>query len=225
MRVLLIEDDAMIAQAVKAALTDELYTVEHVADGRDALMMLSVNKYGFVLLDLGLPGLDGMNVLKTFRANTKAPSTPIIIMTARDGLQDRLEGLDAGADDYIVKPFHMSELLARMRAVLRRKNLSTERTLTNGIITLNVVDKTASLEGHDKPITLSRREYSLLATLLTRPGAIYSRRQLEESIYEPGEEPESNAIEFLIHALRKKLSSEVIKNIRGLGWMVPRGAD
>lgn len=225
MRVLLVEDDVMIAQAVKAALTDELYTVEHVADGRDALMMLSVNEYGFVLLDLGLPGLDGMSVLKTFRAHAKETNTPIIIMTARDALQDRLDGLDAGADDYIVKPFHMSELLARMRAVLRRKNLSTERTLTNGIISLNVVDKTVSVVGQDKPITLSRREYSLLETLLTRPGAIYSRRQLEESIYEPGEEPESNAIEFLIHALRKKLGSEVIKNIRGLGWMVPKGAN
>lgn len=224
MRVLLVEDDAMIAQAVKAALTDELYTVEHVADGRDALMMLSMNEYGFVLLDLGLPGLDGMTVLKTFRGNTKGESVPLIIMTARDALQDRLDGLDAGADDYIVKPFHMSELLARMRAVMRRKNLSTEQTLTNGTITLNLIDKTVSLAGNDTPITLSRREYALLATLLTRPGAIYSRRQLEESIYEPGEEPESNAIEFLIHALRKKLGTDVIKNVRGLGWMVQKGA-
>ena len=126
MRILLVEDDPMIAQAVKGALADEMYTVEHVANGRDALMMLSVNDYGFLLLDLGLPGVDGMTVLKTLRANAQGEkkSIPVIILTARDGLDDRLEGLDAGADDYLVKPFHMSELLARIRAVLRRKNKS-----------------------------------------------------------------------------------------------------
>ena len=226
MRILLVEDDPMIAQAVKGALADEMYTVEHVANGRDALMMLSVNDYGFLLLDLGLPGVDGMTVLKTLRANAQGEkkSIPVIILTARDGLDDRLEGLDAGADDYLVKPFHMSELLARIRAVLRRKNKSTENTLTNGLVTLNTSEKNATLTGADSPITLSRREYALLAALLARPGSILSRRRIEESIYEPGEEPESNAVEYLIHSLRKKLGPEVIKNVRGLGWMVEKGS-
>ena len=226
MRILLVEDDPMIAEAVKGALADEMYTVEHVANGRDALMMLSVNDYGFLLLDLGLPGVDGMTVLKTLRANAQGEkkSIPVIILTARDGLDDRLEGLDAGADDYLVKPFHMSELLARIRAVLRRKNKSTENTLTNGLVTLNTSEKTATLAGTDSPITLSRREYALLAALLARPGSILSRRRIEESIYEPGEEPESNAVEYLIHSLRKKLGPEVIKNVRGLGWMVEKGS-
>lgn len=226
MRILLVEDDPMIAEAVKGALADEMYTVEHVANGRDALMMLSVNDYGFLLLDLGLPGVDGMTVLKTLRANAQGEkkSIPVIILTARDGLDDRLEGLDAGADDYLVKPFHMSELLARIRAVLRRKNNSTENTLTNGLVTLNTSEKNATLTGADSPITLSRREYALLAALLARPGSILSRRRIEESIYEPGEEPESNAVEYLIHSLRKKLGPEVIKNVRGLGWMVEKGS-
>ncbi len=226
MRILLVEDDPMIAEAVKGALADEMYTVEHVANGRDALMMLSVNDYGFLLLDLGLPGVDGMTVLKTLRANAQGEkkSIPVIILTARDGLDDRLEGLDAGADDYLVKPFHMSELLARIRAVLRRKNKSTENTLTNGLVTLNTSEKNATLTGADSPITLSRREYALLAALLARPGSILSRRRIEESIYEPGEEPESNAVEYLIHSLRKKLGPEVIKNVRGLGWMVEKGS-
>ena len=226
MRVLLVEDDPMIAQAVKGALADEMYTVEHVANGRDALMMLSVNEYGFVLLDLGLPGLDGMTVLRTLRENAEGSkkNVPVIILTARDGLDDRLEGLDAGADDYLVKPFHISELLARIRAVLRRKNQTTENALSNGIVTLDVREKTAILASDTNPVILSRREYALLAALLSRPGTILSRRKIEERIYEPGEEPESNAIEYLIHSLRKKLGSNVIKNVRGLGWMVEKGS-
>ena len=226
MRILLVEDDPMIAQAIKGALADEMYTVEQVANGRDALMMLSVNEYGFLLLDLGLPGVDGMTVLRTLRANAEGQkkNIPVIILTARDGLDVRLEGLDAGADDYLVKPFHMSELLARIRAVLRRKNQTTENALTNGLVTVNVSEKTATVAGNSTPIVLSRREYALLAALLARPGTILSRRRIEERIYEPGEEPESNAVEYLIHSLRKKLGPSVIKNVRGLGWMVEKGS-
>ncbi len=224
MRILLVEDDPMISQAVKGALTDEMYTVEQVANGRDALMMLSVNDYGFVLLDLGLPGVDGMTILRTLRTQAKGDKkdVPVIILTARDGLDDRLEGLDAGADDYLVKPFHISELLARIRAVLRRRNKTSDLSLTNGIVTLDVAEKTAKLASSDKTIALSRREYALLAALLARPGSILSRRKIEERIYEPGEEPESNAVEYLIHSLRKKLGNDVIKNVRGLGWMVEK---
>ena len=148
----------------------------------------------------------------------------MIILTARDALQARLDGLDAGADDYLVKPFHISELIARMRAVLRRKNQAVDNTLTNGTITLDIQDKTAAVKDNPKPIALSRREYALLAALLARPGAILSKRSLEERIYEPGEEPESNAVEYLIHSLRKKLGPQVIKNVRGLGWMVDKSS-
>ena len=167
-----------------------------------------------------------MTVLRTLRANAEGQkkNIPVIILTARDGLDDRLEGLDAGADDYLVKPFHMSELLARIRAVLRRKNQTAENALTNGLVTVNISEKTATVAGNSTPIVLSRREYALLAALLARPGTILSRRRIEERIYEPGEEPESNAVEYLIHSLRKKLGPNVIKNVRGLGWMVEKGS-
>ncbi len=222
MKVLLIEDDPLIAQAVKSSLIDDAYVVETATNGTDALSLIALQEYGFILLDLGLPGIDGMTVLKTLRGSPKK-ETPVIIMTARDGLNDRLEGLDAGADDYLVKPFHMSELLARMRAVLRRKAQSVVNTLSNGVVTLNIQEKTAKIVDSDETVALSKREYALLAALLARPGAILSKRTLEERIYEPGEEPESNAVEYLIHSLRKKLGSATIKNVRGLGWMVAKG--
>lgn len=222
MRVLLIEDDPLIAQAVKSSLSDDAYVVETASNGADALTMIAVQDYGFILLDLGLPGIDGMTVLKTLRASPKK-DTPVIIMTARDGLDDRLQGLDAGADDYLVKPFHMSEMLARMRAVLRRKTQTVVNTLSNGVIALNIEEKTAKILASNEIVALSKREYVLLAALLARPGAILSKRSLEERIYEPGEEPESNAVEYLIHSLRKKLGTSAIKNVRGLGWMVTKG--
>lgn len=217
MRILLVEDDPMIADAVKSALADEAHAVQLVTNGRNALAQLSVNTYQLVLLDLGLPGLDGMTVLRTLRAEKK--DVPVIILTARDALEDRLQGLDAGADDYLVKPFHMSELLARMRAVMRRRNGAADNTLTNGILTLH--DDTKSVEIEGKTLPLTKREFALLSALLARPGAILSRRALEDRIYGAGEEPESNAVEYLIHALRKKLGAEAIRNVRGLGWMVP----
>ncbi len=217
MRILLVEDDPMIADAVKSALADEAHAAQLVTNGRNALAQLSVNTYQLVLLDLGLPGLDGMTVLRTLRAEKK--DVPVIILTARDALEDRLQGLDAGADDYLVKPFHMSELLARMRAVMRRRNGAADNTLTNGILTLH--DDTKSVEIEGKTLPLTKREFALLSALLARPGAILSRRALEDRIYGAGEEPESNAVEYLIHALRKKLGAEAIRNVRGLGWMVP----
>lgn len=217
MRILLVEDDPMIADAVKSALSDEAHAVQLVTNGRNALAQLAVNTYQLVLLDLGLPGVDGMTVLRTLRAEKK--DVPVIILTARDALEDRLQGLDAGADDYLVKPFHMSELLARMRAVMRRRNGAADNTLTNGILTLHVDTKSVEIEGRTLPLT--KREFALLSALLSRPGAILSRRALEDRIYGAGEEPESNAVEYLIHALRKKLGAEAIRNVRGLGWMVP----
>ena len=216
MRILLVEDDPMIADAVKAALSDEAHAVHLVTNGRNALAQLSVNTFQLVLLDLGLPSVDGMTVLRTMRAEKN--DTPVIILTARDDLEDRLQGLDAGADDYLVKPFHMSELLARMRAVMRRRNGASDNNLTNGVLTLHMDTKTAEMNGKD--FTLTKREFALLNALLVRPGAILSRRALEDRIYGAGEEPESNAVEYLIHSLRKKLGADTIRNVRGLGWMV-----
>ena len=171
-----------------------------------------------MLLDLGLPKKDGLDVLRSIRS--KGNQIPLLVITARDAVQDRIQGLDAGADDYVLKPFEMSELLARMRAVLRRKGNTAIPALTNGVITLDPTTHDVSLGG--EKIRLSSREFSLLYTLMIRPGAILSRSQLEERIYGWNEEVESNAIEFLIHSLRKKMGSGSIKNVRGVGWMVAR---
>lgn len=174
-----------------------------------------------MLLDLGLPGKDGLEVLSSIRAQ-KNP-VPLLIITARDGLDDRLRGLDGGADDYVLKPFEMAELLARMRAVLRRKGGSATPVLSNGVVSLDPATREAVVNSGSS-VQLSNREFSLLQALLVRPGAILSRSDLEDRIYEWGKEVESNAVEFLIHALRRKLGSEVIKNIRGVGWMVSKDA-
>ena len=221
MRVLLVEDDPMIGYAIHGALKDASYATDWVKDGATALTTLGCQHYDLVLLDLGLPGKDGLEVLASIRA--KDNPIPLLIITARDGLDDRLRGLDGGADDYVSKPFQMAELLARMRAVLRRKGGTAAPVLSNGMVSLDPATKEASVNG-GSPVQLSNREFSLLQALLVRPGAILSRSELEDRIYGWGEEVESNAVEFLIHALRRKLGSEVIKNVRGVGWMVSKGA-
>ncbi|WP_434633549.1 response regulator [Chromobacterium sp. CV08] len=220
MRVLLIEDDAMIGEAVRAALRDEGQAVDWVRDGRSALTARGCQHYDLVLLDLGLPGRDGQSVLAAIRAGGDA--IPLLVITARDGLDDRLRALDGGADDYLVKPFEMAELLARMRAVSRRKGGSAAPLLGNGVVSLDPATRMATIAG-GAPIPLSNREFSLLHALLLRPGAILSRGNLEDRIYGWGDEVESNAVEFLIHSLRRKLGSDVIKNVRGVGWMVSKG--
>lgn len=188
-----------------------------------------------VLLDLGLPGKDGLQVLRTIRS--KGDAVPVLITTARDGVDDRIAGLDAGADDYVIKPFDMNELLARMRAVLRRKSGMGTPVLENGLLRLDPATyevwrldgASADAGGHtecnteQEGVRLSKREFALLYALMLRPGAILSRAQLEDRVYGWGEEVESNAVEFLIHALRRKLGSDAIKNVRGAGWMVPKG--
>lgn len=220
MRILLVEDDAMIGEAIQDALKDAGYAVDWVNNGLTALSALDTQTYDQVLLDLGLPGKDGLGVLDSIRARNDP--VPLLIITARDSLDDRLRGLDGGADDYLLKPFEMAELLARMRAVMRRKGGSASPVLTNGIVSLDPVSKCASSpEAVD--VQLSNREFSLLQALLVRPGAILSRGDLEDRIYGWGHEVESNAVEFLIHALRRKLGSHIIKNVRGMGWMVSRG--
>lgn len=221
MRILLVEDDAMVGEAIQAALIDASYAADWVKDGLLALAALDTQRYDLVLLDLGLPGKDGQAVLGSIRDNNNA--VPLIILTARDSLNDRLRGLDAGADDYMLKPFDVAELLARMRAVLRRKGGSAMPLLGNGVVTLDPGTKEASTE-QAGGVRLSGREFALLQALLIRPGAILSRADLEDRIYGWGNEVESNAVEFLIHALRRKLGSHVIKNVRGVGWMVSKSA-
>lgn len=219
MRVLLIEDDPMIGEVIHGALKDASYAADWVKNGQTALHTLACQQYDLILLDLGLPGKDGLTVLKSIRARDNP--VPLLIITARDGLEDRIDGLDAGADDYVLKPFEMAELLARMRAVMRRKGGVASPLLCNGLISLDPATRKASvLEG--EAWQLSNREFALLQALMIRPGTILSRTELEERIYGWGEEVESNAIEFLIHALRKKLGTEVIKNVRGVGWMVSK---
>lgn len=222
MRVLLVEDDPMIGEAVQAALKDASYAVDWIKDGLSALSTLASQHYDLVLLDLGLPGKDGLEVLSRIRAQANA--VPLLIITARDGLEDRLRGLDGGADDYVLKPFEMTELLARMRAVLRRKGGSAVPLLSNGVLSLDPATRQAIVLGSAAGAQLSNREFALLQALLVRPGAILSRSELEDRIYGWGEEVESNAVEFIIHALRRKLGSAVIKNIRGVGWMVTKDA-
>jgi two-component system OmpR family response regulator len=221
MRVLLVEDDPMIGDAIQDALKDAAYAVDWAKNGQTALASISCQYYDVVLLDLGLPGKDGLEVLNIIRA--KGDVVPLLIITARDGLDDRLRGLDGGADDYLLKPFAMAELLARMRAVLRRKSAgSAIPILSNGVVSLDPTTREAMTDTC-YPVRLSSREFALLQALLIRPGAILSRSDLEDRIYGWGEEVESNAVEFLIHALRRKLGSNLIKNVRGVGWMVSKG--
>lgn len=218
MRVLLVEDDRMIGDVVAQTLRDESYAVDWVRDGQTALDTLATQMYGVVLLDLGLPKKDGMEVLRSIRG--KNNPVPVLVITARDTLDDRIRGLDSGADDYILKPFEMAELLARMRAVVRRKGGVAGPVLSNGVIALDPATREVDLNG--VTVALSGREFALLMALMVRPGAILSRSDLEDRIYGWNEEVESNAVEFIIHALRKKLGSEVIKNVRGMGWMVAK---
>lgn len=218
MRVLLAEDDKMIGAAVVEALKDAAYAVDWVRDGGLALEATRSETYDLALLDLGLPEVDGLDVLKTIRAaNVKLP---VIILTARDALDDRIRGLDLGADDYLIKPFEIQELLARMRAVIRREGSGASPILSNGKILLDPATREASFYGENA--ILSAREFALLQALLLRPGVILSRADLEGHIYGWSEEVESNAVEFLIHAIRKKLGASAIRNVRGVGWMVDR---
>lgn len=220
MRVLLVEDHRMIGEAVEQALKDAAYSVDWARDAFTALSTLDIDAeiYDIVLLDLGLPDRDGLDVLRHLRSGRS--SIPVLILTARDAVEDRIKGLDLGADDYVVKPFDMGELLARMRAVIRRKAGTAAPVLASGSLTLDPASREAAFEKNT--CRLSAREYALLHALLLRPGAILSREMLENRIYGWNEEVASNAVEFLIHSIRRKLGPNVIKNVRGLGWMVPK---
>lgn len=220
MRILLAEDDLMVGEVVADSLRDASYAVDWVKNGNDALTSCLAQYYDIVLLDLGLPGKEGFSVLAELRR--QGSSVPVVIVTARDALPDRLHGLDSGADDYLIKPFEFSELLARIRAVMRRHNGNSEQRLSNGILSLSPVSHEVCLLASCETFLLSNREYALLEALLLRPGKILSRSDLEDRIYGWGEEVESNAVEFFIHALRKKLGRDTIKNVRGVGWLVSK---
>ncbi len=221
MRILLVEDDEMIGEVIRDTLKDESYAVDWVNHGNVAITCFDCHPYDLVLLDLGLPGKEGLEILRHIRS--KNSTIPVLMVTARSGLDSRLQGLDNGADDYILKPFEMAELLARIRVALRRKSGSGVPILSNGIVSLDPTTREATVE-KAAPIQLSNREFALLQALLVRPGAILSRPDIENRIYGWGEEVESNAVEFLIHSLRRKLGSHVIKNVRGAGWMVSKHA-
>jgi two-component system OmpR family response regulator len=218
MKVLLVEDDVMVGAAISEALADAGYAVTWLTDGPHAGSALQRHSFEFLLLDLGLPGRDGLQVLSEIRL--ASDPIPVILITARDGVEHRVKGLDMGADDYLVKPFEVNELLARIRAVTRRRAGTAAPLISNGAVSLNPSTKEASsIKGM---VQLSKREYALLYALLLRPGAILSRAELEDRIYGWGEEVESNVVDFIIHGIRKKLGSDVIHNVRGLGWSVGR---
>lgn len=218
MRVLLIEDDVLIGNGLVAALKVAGMSVDWVRDGLNAQDALLDSGYAVALLDLGLPGMDGMAVLRA--ARRQGVETPVLIITARDAVESRVAGLDLGADDYLVKPFEVSELLARIRALLRRRAGRATLRLSTGEAELDTGTHEFSRGGQTG--VLPAREFALMQALMERPGHILSRAQIEERIYGWGDEVESNAVEVLIHAIRRKFGKGAILNIRGAGWMVPK---
>ena len=218
MRLLLVEDDAMIGEAVLQVLRSEHYAVDWVRDGIMADQALKTERYDLLLLDLGLPKRDGLEVLRALRARRDA--VPVLIATARDGVAERIAGLDAGADDYVVKPYDIDELLARVRALLRRSAGRGEPVFEHKGVSLNPATREATV--HGQPVQLSAREWAVLEPLIARPGAVLTRVQLEEKLYSWKDDISSNAVEVYIHNVRKKLGSEVIQTVRGLGYVVPK---
>jgi DNA-binding response OmpR family regulator len=216
MRVLLVEDDEMIGDSLAHALRANGFSVDWVKEGLLAQSALDDGGYACVLLDLGLPKRDGTEVLR--RARSQGDQTPVLVLTARDGLDDRVAGLDIGADDYLVKPYEFRELLARMRAVIRRRDGAAHSLIGGADIQLDLTTREVLLQGERSQ--LSAREFALLHALLERPGAILSRDQLESRIYGWGEEVSSNAVDVLIHGMRRKLGADTIRNVRGLGWRI-----
>ncbi len=208
----------MIGEQLLDLLRAEDYAVDWVRDGELADAALQAQAYDLVLLDLGLPRKDGMSVLRSLRARKQA--MPVLIMTARDAVEQRIAGLDAGADDYVLKPFDLDELLARIRALLRRASGRAEPVYSHKGVSINPVSREVLAEG--RPVTLSAREWAVLEPLLARPGLVLSRQQLEDKLYSWKDEISSNAVEVYIHGIRKKLGAGLIENVRGVGYRVPR---
>ncbi|WDZ95730.1 response regulator [Herbaspirillum sp. WKF16] len=217
MRVLLVEDDPMVGEAVRKGLRQDGFAIDWVQDGKSADAALRNEDYAMLLLDLGLPQKDGLAVLRTMRERGNA--IPVLITTARDAVADRVAGLDAGADDYLIKPFDLEELSARMRALLRRQSGRADSLVQVREVVLNPATHEVTVAG--APVSLSAREFTLLHAFMDRPGVVLSRAQLEEKLYGWDDSIESNAVEVHIHALRKKVGSDFIKNVRGVGYLVP----
>lgn len=216
MRVLLVEDDLMIGRAVRQGLGGAGFAVDWVTDGRAAELALANDVYDLALLDLGLPAKNGMVLLKELRARGNA--IPVLVVTARDAVPDRIAGLNAGADDYLQKPFDLDELIARVRALLRRRAGNAAPLLACGPLTLDPVRREVWLQ--DAAVNLSAKEFALLEALLQRPGAVLSREQLEDAVYGWRNEVASNAVEVHLHNLRRKLGAGIIRNVRGVGYKV-----
>jgi DNA-binding response OmpR family regulator len=218
MRLLLVEDDPLLGDGIRAGLVQAGFTVDWIKDGEHARSALETEHYALVVLDLGLPRLGGGDLLRQLR--TRGDDTPVLILTARDTVSDRVSGLDAGADDYLVKPFDLDELTARIRALLRRAGGRATPLLHHGTLEVDPAAHRVTLDG--QPVELSPREFAILAELLENRGRVLSRERLENSLYGWSGEVESNAVEVHIHHLRKKLGSELIRTIRGVGYMVEK---
>lgn len=218
MRILLVEDDALLGDAIQAGLKQAGHAVDWARDGVKAELALATENYAAVVLDLGLPRKDGLTLLGELRAQGK--TLPVLILTARDTVEDRIRGLDAGADDYLVKPIDLAELQARLRALLRRASGTPAPLLEVTGITLDPATRRVTRNGEE--VELSAREYALLYALLQHPGRALSRAQLEEQLYAWGEEIGSNTVEVFIHHLRRKLGSETIRTLRGIGYVIPK---
>lgn len=218
MRILLVEDDTLLGDGLATGLRQAGYTVDWLMDGQTAAYALQSETFDAVVLDLGIPRLSGMELLKHLRAN--AIATPVLILTARDALGDKVSGLDAGADDYLVKPVDLDELAARLRALLRRTNRKTTPLLNHGDLTLDVASHRVTLA--EQAVELSTREFAILQTLLENKGHVMTRRQIEDRIYGWRDEPESNTVEVHIHHLRRKLGNDIIRTLRGVGYIIER---
>ena len=218
MRILLVEDESALGEGIRVALKPEGYTVDWVQDGASALHALSHEAFDLAILALGLPRLDGLEVLSRLRAG--ANPVPVLVLTARDATEDRIAGLDAGADDYLVKPFDVNELKARLRALLRRSFQRPQPILSHGEVRLDPVKHQVSYRGQAVP--LQRKEFLLLHELLAQPGRVLTRDKLQQSLYGWGDEAESNTLEVHIHHLRKKLYPELIRTVRGVGYLVDK---
>ena len=216
MRLLLVEDDPMIGESLVDGLRGESYAVDWVRDGREAQLALDGFAYDLMLLDLGLPGMQGMDVLRAVRK--RGAELPVLIITARDGTPARVEGLDAGADDYLVKPFDLDELLARLRALLRRRSGHTRSLIEHGGLVLDLASHEATFEG--VPVKLARREFSVLRALLDNPGKVITKSQFEEKLYGWDSEVESNTVDVYIYQLRKKFGADFIQTVRGVGYKI-----
>ena len=218
MRVLIVEDDRHIGSALQRALRAEKHAADWVLDGRSAETALQQGDYDLALLDLGLPHKDGIEVLKAIRGRRNR--IPVLVLTARDTAADMVRGLDAGADDYLVKPFDLDVLLARVRALARRSAGRAEPVIAHMGVTLDPVTREVTRDG--EAVVLAPKELAILQALIARPGAVLSRAQLEEKLYGWGEEIESNAVEVYVHGLRRKLGQDFIRNVRGAGYMIPK---